>query len=445
MAVGLSFARYAEGTDPPTFLPPVEEHRLANGLRVVLAPDQAMSDISVIVRYEAGKGDDPNGLEGLAHVTEHVMFSAFRSGAHAKLLLQAGASNLNAHTHLDFTSFEETVPPEALDLALWLEGARMATAGSAIDEKAVIRERTVAGHEYRQRGQLGFQALGPFFELEWDELYPDWHPYHLPVDALGALDRIRPDDVRAFARTWYGPDNASIALAGHFEAGHALSLIQKYFGPHSARTPPHRPLLPRLPPPGNLWLDVEALVVHPVALMAWRGPKVYTIEDRALTVAALLLGRPRGALRREFVDNDGDALRILVRQVSASAGSAFVVAVEPKAGISLADLLPAVQSAMAAFPTKLKDSDLDQVKQELSRQQRDSLETSMGRAWRLADPHGLPSWGMGDYEGIDRACVIGIMSRFLAPAERVTMVVRAATQPLYGATGVLLHRDRMAQ
>jgi zinc protease len=136
VVVGLLFACHAEGADA-AFSPAIEEHHLANGLRVVLAPDDTLSDVSLVVRYEAGQGDDPDGREGLAHVTEHVLFGAFRHGAHAKLLLQAGASNLNAHTGLDSTSFEETVSPEALDLALWLEGAGMATAADVVDEKEV--------------------------------------------------------------------------------------------------------------------------------------------------------------------------------------------------------------------------------------------------------------------------------------------------------------------
>ena len=438
----LLFARDAKADAP--FPPPVEEHRLANGLRVVLAPDDTMSDVSVIVRYEAGHGDDPDGQEGLAHVTEHVLFGAFRHGAHAKLLLQAGASNVNAQTSLDFTSFEETVSPEALDLALWLEGARMATAADAVDESEVVRERTVVGLEYRQygRGRGEFFALGPLFEFEWDELYPEWHPYHFPPDALAALDRIDPADVRAFAGTWYRPNNASLVLAGHFEPRRALDLVQEYFGPIPARPTPPRPALPPLPAPGNLWLDVEALVSQPVALMAWRGPASHAPEDRALTVAARLLTGPHGALGTTFRNED---MQIAVRHMSSFASSVFAVGLVPRSGFSLADMLPAVQRAMAAFPDQVTDGDLAGVKKRLSDERLLSLETSMGRASRLADPHRKASWGIDDYDSVDRASLVDSMRRFLAPEQRVTMVVRPATRSLFGERAVLLHRDRMAR
>ena len=413
----------------------------------MLAPDDTMSDVSLVVRYEAGQGDDPDGREGLAHVTEHALFGAFRHGAHAKLLLQAGASTSTRTRVSDSTSFEETISPEALDLALWLEGARMATAADPVDETEVVRERTVAGLEYRQYGHggRGLLALGPLFVAEWDELYPAWHPYHYAPDAVAALNRIDPADVRAFAATWYRPNNACIAVAGHFEPGRALDLVQKYFGRIPARPTPSRPVLPSLPPPGNLWLDVEALVTHPLAIMAWRGPTGHAREDRALTVAARLLTAPHGPLGPAFLNDETGALHITVREMSSVEGAVFAVGVEPREGFSLAKLLPAVQAAMAAFPDRVTEDDVAEARKRLSDEELLSLETSMGRASRLADPHGKASWGIGEYDSVDRVSVVDATRRFLAPDQRVTMVVRPATRPLFGEAAVLLHRDRMTR
>jgi zinc protease len=372
-----------------------------------------------------------------------VLFEAFRKGAHAKLLLQAGASNVNAQTALDFTAFEETVPPEALDLALWLEGARMATAADAKDESLVVRERTIVGHEYRQFGYRMLPSFGQFFEFEWNELYPEWHPYHLPQDAIGALSRIGPADVRAFAATWYGPNDASIVLAGRFDAAHSLDLVQKYFGTIPARPLPLRPDLPPLPSLGNLWLDVEAVVTQPVALLAWQGPSDQEREEREFSVATRLLGTPHGTMDRQFVDGDGNALQITFREIRAREASTLAAVVEPREGITLATLLPAVQAEMEAFPDQITDVDIARVKKTLSDERRAALETSFGRALRLADRVGNPSWGLDDYDAVDRTSVVDTMRRNLSPSDRVTMVVRPATRPLYGSIGVLLHRDRM--
>ena len=323
----------------------------------------------------------------------------------------------------------------------------MATAADAVDEKEVVRERTVAGLEYRQygHGARGLFALGPLFEAEWDELYPEWHPYHFARDAIAALDRIDAADVRAFAATWYRPNNASLVLAGHFEPGRALDLVQKYFGRIPAHATPLRPALPPLPAPGNLWLDVEALVTHPVAIIAWRGPTSHAHEDRALTVAARLLIAPHGALGSAFLNDDTGALHITVHKMSSVASAVLAVGVEPREGVSLAKLLPAVQSAMAAAPDRVTEGDVADARKRLSDEQLLTLETSMGRALRLADPHGKASWGIDDYDSVDRAGVVDSMRRFLAPEQRVTMVVRPAMRPLFGERAVLLHRDRMAR
>jgi zinc protease len=428
----------------PPFPPLVEEHRLRNGLRVVLAPDDSLPDVSIIVRYEAGHGDDPDGLQGLAHVTEHVLFGAFRQGEHARLLLEAGASNLNAYTSLDFTSYTETVPPESLDLALWLEGARMATAARAIDDEAAVRERTAAGHEIRQFGVYR-GATTPLFDFAWDELFPEWHPYNFARDPVGALGHIGAVDIQAFATTWYAPNNASVVVAGRFDAQHALERVQAHFGSIAAHPLPLRPALPALPAPGNVWLDIEARVTHPSALMVWRGPGSRSPEERALTLAAQLLGGPDGVLRRQFVDGDGGALQVDVGVVSGAQGSAFTVAVKPRAGTSLAELLPLVQATMKGFPDRIGEDDLSRVRKRLSDLRRADLETSMGRASRLADPRAGASWGLDDFDAVDRAGVVDSMLRFLGPGQRVTMVIRPATRALPGVSAVLLHRDRMAQ
>jgi hypothetical protein len=145
------------------------------------------------------------------------------------------------------------------------------------------------------------------------------------------------------------------------------------------------------------------------------------------------------------VNDDAGALRITVREMSATAGSAFAVSIEPTAGVSLADLLPKVQAAIAAFPDQLAEVDLARLKKRMSDQRLLGLETSMGRALRLAGSHRGAAWGIDEYDRVDRASVVDSMRRFLAPEQRVTMVVRPATRQLFGVPAVLLHRDRMAR
>src|SRR5579862_4400292 len=122
-AVTMAFAVPASAAAPA-----IEEHRLPNGLRVVLAPDGGLDDVSVVVRYAVGSADDPPGREGLAHLVEHMMFDGSKhvpKGEHGRLLEAAGAWGMNARTSPDATTYFETVPSNQLPLVLWLESDRM--------------------------------------------------------------------------------------------------------------------------------------------------------------------------------------------------------------------------------------------------------------------------------------------------------------------------------
>src|SRR5262249_53349360 len=102
--------------------------RLANGLTVVACPDPGGIDVSVVVRYNVGARDEPGGLEGMAHLVEHLMFAGSKhiaSGEILRRLMRAGATNLNGVTSDDSTVFFETLPPEQIELALWIESDRM--------------------------------------------------------------------------------------------------------------------------------------------------------------------------------------------------------------------------------------------------------------------------------------------------------------------------------
>jgi predicted Zn-dependent peptidase len=133
---------------------PVLVRRLASGLTVVICPDPSGADVSVLVSYGVGTRDEPGELYGLAHIAEHVMFTGSKHvapGALVRLLSQAGATNVNAQTGMDRTIFHETLPPERLDLALWLESDRMGYLLDRLDEAALARERAAVLNEVRDK------------------------------------------------------------------------------------------------------------------------------------------------------------------------------------------------------------------------------------------------------------------------------------------------------
>jgi predicted Zn-dependent peptidase len=429
----------------PSFpTPPIEDHRFLNGLHLVLAPDDSLPDVSILVRYDAGSADDPDGLQGLAHVVEHLEFGGSTHvalGGHARLLMSAGATNMNGFTAWDDTRYTETVPPAALDLALWLEAERMAFVSENLREAAVARERTIVSQEYRDKGlDRPFSILGG---LVTNEVYPDWHPYHTPSDPLAAIDRIGLADVRAFIRTWYTPDTATIFLAGHFDPKAASALVDKYFGALPARDSPERPVLPVPAPLRDLWLGVTVAMTRAYSLMSWRTPSLGEPDDRGLDVVARILAGPDGRLTRKFVRGDGGALSIDAQQASAAQGSAFYVSVVPSGTVPIRALVPLVQAAVVSLPDDVADAEVAAAKKWLTNRLRRLLETSIGRATLLADPSRHGTWGLDDYDRIDRAAVADAARRYLVPRERVTLVAEQGFRwTAAGLQAWMIHRDR---
>ena len=132
---------------------------LGNGLRVLLAPDPSLDDVTVFVRYDVGSSDDPTGKDGLAHLTEHMMFEGSEhvpKGAYWRWLNRAGATSINGVTSFDTTTYFATVPPEALPLVFWLESDRMGFVASRIQPAALDHERELVPRRDRRqiRGRL---------------------------------------------------------------------------------------------------------------------------------------------------------------------------------------------------------------------------------------------------------------------------------------------------
>jgi zinc protease len=400
---------------------PVQRARLSNGLRVVLAPDDALADVGLIVRYDVGSSDDPNGLEGLAHLVEHLQFSGSRHvarGEHERLLEAAGCDQQGAQTGLDATIYWETVPPEALPLALWLERDRMAFAGDRLDGAVVEREKNIIGLEYRSG--LFDREAGLVGTAVANEVFPPWHPYHQPEYAFSTIGAISLRDVRAFLRTWYSPANAEIVVAGHFDPAATTSLIERYFGGLPAAPPPERPALPPLGETRDVVLDLSAGVADKLVMAAWRTPGLGAPGDLELDLAATLLFEH---LREKLV-RSGLARSVAVRQASARRGSMFVLNVRFEMTASVVPIGDEIQSAIASLQTLAPASEVADARRIWRERRLLTLETSLGRAQTLSDGRSTEDpWGVEDYAQLDAEAVSDAARTYLVPARRVAAVV----------------------
>lgn len=218
-----------------------ESHTLPNGLRVVLHPDRSLPLVTVNLWYHVGSKNESPGSTGLAHMFEHMLFQGSAhvpTNGHFRYVQQVGGV-ANGSTSHDRTNYYETLPSAHLDLGLWLESDRMGFLLPALTQENLDTQRDVVVNERRQRVEN--QPYGQASERLYALLYPKDHPYSWPV--IGTLEDIvgaTIDEVRAFFRTYYTPNNAVLTIAGDIEPAEALARAEAWFGeiPRGEEIPP---------------------------------------------------------------------------------------------------------------------------------------------------------------------------------------------------------------
>jgi zinc protease len=204
------------------------DRTLPNGLRVLLVEDHRVPSVAINVGYRVGGKDDPPGRSGFAHLFEHLMFKGTKNTRPEtidRLTEDIGGLN-NAFTAEDITNYYEVVPSNYLETLLWAEGDRLGSL--AVTEEHFHTERDVVIGEYDQR--ILAEPYGMLDELVNREAF-EVHPYRRGV--IGDPENLRAatlDDVVAFHRTFYRPDNAVLVVVGDFDPVQANAWIDKYFG-----------------------------------------------------------------------------------------------------------------------------------------------------------------------------------------------------------------------
>ena len=273
---------------------PVERHRLSNGLRINLSLDQSIPIVGVNLWYAVGSRNERRGRTGFAHLFEHMMFqgsSNVPKNRHFELVEQAGGS-LNASTWFDRTNYYDTLPSNHLELALWLESDRMGFLLPAMTQEKLENQQEVVKNERKER--YDNQPYG-----DWDEriqalVFPSDHPYHHSV--IGSMEDIGAatlEDVEEFFRTFYLPNNAVLTLAGDFDPGTALEMVDRYFGqiPQGAPPPP-LPGTVEIPPVIGETVEEEVSedVPLPRVYLGLRVPPLTAEGFHTADVAATVLG-----------------------------------------------------------------------------------------------------------------------------------------------------------
>jgi predicted Zn-dependent peptidase len=214
---------------PAAFSVPVEYHTLANGLRVALWPDQTSPRVTVAVYYGVGFRVEPRNRTGFAHLFEHLMFQGSQNlgkGEFMKLVrLNGGVTN--GSTTFDFTRYYEIVPSNMLRTILWAEADRMK--GLDITEDALTSQKGVVSNEVRVN--VINRPYGGFTWLDMPQAANvNWYNAHNFYGDLADIDAATIEDAHNFFKTYYAPNNASLAIVGDFDPAQAMAWVNHYFG-----------------------------------------------------------------------------------------------------------------------------------------------------------------------------------------------------------------------
>ena len=208
-----------------------DEFTLPNGLRVIVHTDRKAPVVAVNLWYHVGSKNEQPGRTGFAHLFEHLMFqgSENHKAEYFEPFELVGVTDQNGTTNQDRTNYFQNVPTTALDMALWMESDRMGHLLGAIDQKSLDEQRGVVQNEKRQgeNQPYGRRISAKIFEA----LYPAGHPYSWQtIGSMADLDAATLDDVKTWFKSWYGPNNAVLVLAGDIDLKTAKQKVAEYFG-----------------------------------------------------------------------------------------------------------------------------------------------------------------------------------------------------------------------
>ncbi len=313
---------------------------LKNGLQVILVKDENRSSVALNIWYKVGSANDFPKKSGLAHLFEHMMFQGSENVAkeeHFRYIQEVGGQ-LNATTSLDRTNYFETIPPNALELALWLESDRMGFLIPALDQTKLTNQIEVVSNERLQNYDNAPYGLS--WELIMGNVFPENHPYHTPT--IGYLNEIQSytlDDVISFFEKYYSPQNASLVIAGNFDEVKTLDLVKKYFEEIPNKYKIEQPVFPEWEIQENKQVIHQDNIEFPRIYFVWKSVKNFHPDDSSLDIMADILSSTKNSkLYKKLVFELQIALNVAAFQYSMENEGLFVIMCTVKMGIELSEI-----------------------------------------------------------------------------------------------------------
>ena len=336
----LCFSVMAAIASAQTIDVPITQFKLDNGLNVILHEDHSLPTVSVNVWYHVGSGSEKPGRTGFAHLFEHILFEGSKhvpEGKFDQWLEEAGARN-NGSTTEDRTNYFEDLPSNALELALFLESDRMGYLLDVVTPEHVDGQRDVVKNERRQR--IENKPYGRISVVLPGLLYPPDHPYSWSViGSMEDLSAATDEDVKEFFRDFYGPNNASLVVAGDIQADESRRLIEHWFSDVPRGREPPKNTFPETSLSIEKRVFFQDRVQLPMIHMAWHSPPIFAEDDADLDMLASILSDGKNSrLYRRLVYEMEAAQTVVAYQSSNKFSSTFNIYALAKPGYTLDQL-----------------------------------------------------------------------------------------------------------
>ena len=326
----------------------IAEYRLPNGLKVLLFPDASQAKITVNITYLVGSRHENYGQTGQAHLLEHMLFKGSTKFPDVNAEFSKRGAQMNATTRTDITNYFVTLPAteDNLKFAIELEADRMVNA--FLKKEDLDKEFTVVRNEFEQgENEPGSVAAKRLFSAAFD-----WHNYgNLPIGNRGDIENVNIDNLRAFYRLYYQPDNATLLIAGKFDAERALLTVAQVF----AATPKPTRTLPVINTVEPTQDGEKSVVVRrkgeiQIIFAAYKVPGALHLDSMALTYASLILGQtPSGRLHKKLVEADKIALAGYAQTLGYVDPQLIIMTAVQKAGEDVDKLRAALVTEVEGF------------------------------------------------------------------------------------------------
>src|SRR5580692_1628482 len=358
-AVALSALAQAQNIDIP-----YQKIMLDNGLTLIVHEDHKAPIVAVDLWYHVGSKNEKPGKTGFAHLFEHLMFggSQHAPGSYIKAIESVGATDLNGTTNEDRTNYFENVPTSALDYTLWMEADRMGFLD--LSQKTLDLQRGVVQNEKRQDENEPY-ALAE--EEIQKNTYPAGHPYSWPVIGdMADLDAASFKDVQEWFKTYYGPSNIVIVLAGDIDVKTAREKVEKYFGSIPAGPPITHQQVWIAKMSGVHRAVTQDRVPLPRIYKVWNVPQFGSADADYLDLVSACLGQGKTSrLYKRLVYDDQIASDVAVGMDAKEIGGQFSMQVTARPGHNLDEVEKEIDEELARF---LKDGPTQQELQRVKTQ-----------------------------------------------------------------------------